>query len=347
MPTAQVEIIKSRSSTSNKLTSKEEVEFINDFRHNLVSSIGTVATIAGGGVLFLNFVIASKRLALDTEKIADDKRLTESRLIAERFSKAIEQLGSDSIHIRLGGIYSLEKIAIDSPGDYWTIVEVLTAFVRETSPHRTEKKFRKQEVPTDTQAVLTIVARREKVPEHRLPLTPSKLNLSSTSLTGANLIDANLLGANLEHMYAEKINLIRADLRAASLNNATILDADLRGSHMEFAKLKNASLTSSDLSSANLSDAILSDANLQNVSVHLANLTRADLSNANLKDADLRWSDLYATCLDGANLHSTDLTAVKNLTEDQVRSGILCRTKLPEHITGLDPDRDCARVEGT
>ncbi|WP_190824624.1 hypothetical protein [Saccharopolyspora pogona] len=34
--------------------------------------------------------------------------------ITERFSTAIEQLGSDKLQIRLGGIYALERIAHDS-----------------------------------------------------------------------------------------------------------------------------------------------------------------------------------------------------------------------------------------
>jgi hypothetical protein len=51
--------------------------------------------------------------------------------VTERYTRAIEQLGSDKIDIRLGGIYSLERIATDSTRDHPTIMEVLTAFIRE------------------------------------------------------------------------------------------------------------------------------------------------------------------------------------------------------------------------
>jgi hypothetical protein len=53
--------------------------------------------------------------------------------ITENFSKAIEQLGSDKLEVRLGGIYSLERISKESSDDYWPIMENLTAFVREHS----------------------------------------------------------------------------------------------------------------------------------------------------------------------------------------------------------------------
>jgi hypothetical protein len=55
--------------------------------------------------------------------------------ITERFTRAVDQLGSDKLEIRLGGIYALERIAKDSADkDHWTIMEILTAFVRERSP---------------------------------------------------------------------------------------------------------------------------------------------------------------------------------------------------------------------
>ncbi len=52
------------------------------------------------------------------------------RRITESFSKAVEQLGSDKLEVRLGGIYSLERISKESPDDYRTVMENLTAFVR-------------------------------------------------------------------------------------------------------------------------------------------------------------------------------------------------------------------------
>jgi len=67
--------------------------------------------------------------------------------VTERFTRAIDQLGATDnegknkkLEIRLGGIYALERIAWDSlamensPGrDYGTVMEVLTAYVRENT----------------------------------------------------------------------------------------------------------------------------------------------------------------------------------------------------------------------
>ncbi len=81
-------------------------------------------------------------------------RVSEEKQITERFSKAVEMLGHEgSIHIRLGGIYALERIAKDSERDRYPVMQVLAAFVRvktstivrqeasieENAPHRYEE----------------------------------------------------------------------------------------------------------------------------------------------------------------------------------------------------------------
>jgi hypothetical protein len=53
--------------------------------------------------------------------------------LADRYSKAVEQLSSDKLDVRVGGIYALERIARDSHRDHPTIMEVLAAFIREHS----------------------------------------------------------------------------------------------------------------------------------------------------------------------------------------------------------------------
>jgi hypothetical protein len=53
--------------------------------------------------------------------------------VTDRYTKAIEQLGSDKLDVRIGGIYALERIARDSARDHPVVMEVLTAFIREHS----------------------------------------------------------------------------------------------------------------------------------------------------------------------------------------------------------------------
>ena len=49
------------------------------------------------------------------------------------YTKTVEQLGSDKLDVRIGGIYALERVARDSKRDHPTVMEVLAAYVREHS----------------------------------------------------------------------------------------------------------------------------------------------------------------------------------------------------------------------
>src|SRR5580700_11327725 len=53
--------------------------------------------------------------------------------VTDRYTRAIEQLGSDKLDVRIGGIYALERVARDSAKDHQTVMEVLSAFIREHS----------------------------------------------------------------------------------------------------------------------------------------------------------------------------------------------------------------------
>ena len=57
--------------------------------------------------------------------MAETERANREADQRDRYAKAIEQLGSSKLDVRLGGIYGLERIAKTSERDHPTVVEVL------------------------------------------------------------------------------------------------------------------------------------------------------------------------------------------------------------------------------
>lgn len=115
-------------------------------------------------------------------------RLGEQGHVTDRYTKVIEQLGSDKLDIRLGGIYALERIARDSARDHPTVMEVLAAFVREHSrdvetDEEGKVKPRGPGLRTDLRATLTVISRRAVA--HDTPGT--RIDLARANLTHANL----------------------------------------------------------------------------------------------------------------------------------------------------------------
>ncbi|MDT3443831.1 pentapeptide repeat-containing protein [Pseudofrankia sp. BMG5.37] len=180
--------------------------------------------------------------------------------VREFYVAAIGLLSSDTVDGRLGGLYALERLANDSPDDQRTVVEVLSAFVREHA--RPPSPVRAPPAPTtpttDVQAALTILGRlpaRENVP--RADLTRVHLagaRLGGANLTGARLGGANLTGASLDGADLTGASLGGADLTGASLGGANLTDAGLGGANLTGAWLRGANLTDVWLVAANLTE---------------------------------------------------------------------------------------------
>ncbi len=179
------------------------------------------------GLLVLAGLYWTSRRVLAVE---DNVRVAQEGHITERFTKAIAQLGDDKMAIRLGGIYALERIAKDSEKDHGPIMEVLTAYVRENAPVQMEYTPKEDEKPpTDIQAILTVLGRRETTGKNR---GNARLDLSKTHLIGVVILPA----ANLSGLDLFAANLTRAWLFAANLSGATLREAILSGADLSWAK---------------------------------------------------------------------------------------------------------------
>jgi uncharacterized protein YjbI with pentapeptide repeats len=242
--------------------------------------------------------------------------LDATRQVTERFTRAVDQLGSEKLDVRLGGIYALERIARDSKGDHPQIVELLSAFIREHAslterPEDTEGQQDAPSLTTDVQAALTVLGRRKiKYDRQSIP----SVHLAYTYLRGAVLIDGHFERAGFRGAYLQ-------GARGASLRRVHLKEAHLREAHLEGAGLSEADMEGAILIGAYLENARLDGANLRG-----ANLTNAHLDGAALRGADLRGADcrgarfgaadLRETQLDGADLRGADLRSVRRSTAD-------------------------------
>ncbi|WP_406346937.1 pentapeptide repeat-containing protein [Streptomyces sp. NBC_00648] len=237
----------------------------NAFRGQLLQAMGGLVVVAGAAVGWQQF------------------RLAREGQITERFTRAIDHLGSQTLDVRLGGIYALERVARNSPDDRPTVTDILCAFVREHVPwpvgapdgpqHPTLTVDR--QVPwltnraPDVQTALYVLGRRPGHPqEHRLYLSRADLRraqLSKAQLEGVNLRHSNLSRAYMPKSNLEHSELVNVDLRHAQLRGARLSHADLRDVHLQHADLREAVLHGADLRGANLLDARLDGADLTDV----------------------------------------------------------------------------------
>ncbi|MET7658368.1 pentapeptide repeat-containing protein [Streptomyces sp. NPDC005463] len=266
-------------------------------------------------------------------------RLTRRGQITERFTKALERLGSTERYVRIGGILALEQIVQDAPEQAATdAARVLGHFIRDRAPKavlttptpgpdgRTptstppDSEELPQEPAADVQAALTALTRaesrthvdpRELLDLHGLHLAGAQLYRAD--LTEANLSGATLAGTDLGGATLTNANLGRATLTGANLGGATLTGADLLRATLTGADLLRATLTGADLrwatlTGAYLGGAMLTGADLRGATLTIANLSEATLTNANLHRAMLTEADLGGAMLTGADLRWAMLT---------------------------------------
>jgi uncharacterized protein YjbI with pentapeptide repeats len=262
-----------------------------------------------GGLLLIAGVVATWRQV----------QVSREGQITERFTRAMEHLGSETADVRLGGIYALERIARNSEMDRATITEILVAFVRghaswpagspvSPEPHPTpavdrQLRWLRDRAP-DVQAAMLVLGRRPRSrDEERVDLGTVDLRrsrLTRARMSGVRMRHANLADAWMREIYLEHGDLEDTDLRLTNLSEGHLTGAVLRHAYLDDANVRGAHLGGADLTATRLCRADLRDADLRRARLHHADLRGADLRGAQLDHAELagvladattRWPD--------------------------------------------------------
>jgi len=227
----------------------------------IVAVVGAAATFIVG---VLNFRRQGQSLRQQETFQVRQLELARSAQLTDRFSRAIEQLGGSSNHVRMGGVFALERIARDSPDDRQHIVDTLDAFVRERLPGASVGAggyvpILQLRAP-DAQAALTVLCRSPLADERVANRQPGLLDLSRTDLRRANLRGARLDAVNLWGTRLEGADLCEASLIDSTLENANFGRFDPgNDSFMRGADLSRADLTGARVAGAYNLDVAVTD----------------------------------------------------------------------------------------
>lgn len=143
-------------------------------------------------------------------RAANRSRIIENRQTSERFARAMELLNDSRREVRLGGIYTLERLAKDSPTCQGAMTEVLATYVREHSPWQPGDAAPGR-LTSEIQVILTVLGRRDwSAAREDKPL----------DLHGTSLARAHLPFAHLKHAFLYATNLTDALLFRANLQGA-------------------------------------------------------------------------------------------------------------------------------
>jgi hypothetical protein len=251
----------------------ERLKLQHDVRVGLLQAVAGVAVIAAVAVTW-------QQLDTDRRQLRQQLEVAGQEQAAERFAQALDQLGSEQLDVRLGGIYGLERIAargagaataaagayqpptdgsgpavpaggageVPDPG-WWAaqdrvqVYEILSAYVRTTS-HRPPVG------PAGAGAALQV-----SQPDVHAAVTALARR---TVLAGDPPLD--LTGSLLPAARLGWARLAGADLRGADLRGTSLQHATLAGAHLEQALLCGTQFQGADLTGAHLAGARASTA---------------------------------------------------------------------------------------
>ncbi|MER6957397.1 pentapeptide repeat-containing protein [Streptomyces sp. NPDC000618] len=268
------------------------------------------ATLATGLRTAVVAVVAALGAGVALLYTARTYRLTRRGQITDRFTKALERLGSDAQYVRIGGILALEQIVKDAPEQVATdAARVLNHFIRDRAP-RTGVRPHTVRIPDHPEASITVPLPAEPEADVQAALTALTRPESRTHVD--RRIDLDLHELHLAGVKLDGADLTKADLRGATLTKASLSKATLTG-----AVLCGATLEGADLSMAILARAVVSTANLTKAFLYRVTLEKADAARATLTGVDLSEATLVEASLVGAKLEGADLSGA-----------VLDRTKL-------------------
>ncbi|MFB6604303.1 pentapeptide repeat-containing protein [Streptomyces noursei] len=290
------------------------------------------ATVEGQFRLALVQSLAAAGAALALTYTARTYRLSYRGQVTERFSKALERLGSEEIYIRVGAVHALEQILYDAPGQAEPSAQVLASFVRHRSSLPTGGDIpENNQIPDDVQAALTTMTRINIRSSWPIDLSSlclpkdqfqfadlSEVNIRDCDLWAARFFGARLIRADLTRAQCEEANFDQADLERAVMDGTDLHRTWFRHADLTGAFMAKAFLNWSHFEQARLAGAFLDGAVAHRVLFDGADLRGARLSGADLSGAWFRGARLDNADLRDANLGEADLYDAQGITVEQI-----------------------------
>jgi Pentapeptide repeats (8 copies) len=223
---------------------------INDARLGIASVLAVLATAGGFAYTIRTY------------------RLSRRGQIADRYTKAVEQLSNTGSDIQIGGIYALEQTARDASEYQRTVIDVLAAHIRSRAPW--------PPLPAPISLRFRCLQRRSQVQ----PVLP-----------GPNIqVAMDVLRRLVRQVGKRDIDLRHTNLADVDLMDMYLWDAQLSAANLTRAKLNGADLRGADLRGAELRDAQLYQANFSEVKMWRGQVSEEDLTQVEGLES-VQWSD--------------------------------------------------------
>ncbi|MFF8873351.1 pentapeptide repeat-containing protein [Streptomyces massasporeus] len=280
------------------VAAQDRLKAVNDVRTTLLQ-------VVGGLVVFFGAYATWRQLRVSQEGL----RATQEGYVTDRFSRAVDQLGSDKLDVRIGGLHALWRIAEQSARDREAIISIQAAYLRTHLPWPPAGP----ESPAADVPINDIAPLETRAADAQVALTALGVLCRHREQSWVNLSITDLRRADCDGLWFPEVNFDRACMEAAglyhaNLTQASLVSVNLRHADLTTAILRRARCILADLRAAKLVETDLRDADFTETDLREANLRKADAHGAVFHRADLRMADLRGTDLSTAHFVDARLT---------------------------------------
>jgi uncharacterized protein YjbI with pentapeptide repeats len=140
-----------------------------------------------------------------------------------------EEVTEPNLEVRIGAIYSLERIAQDSLRDHWQIMEIIATYIRQsTSIYEMGDQERKKRAREDIVAALTVIGRRsEKQRKSEFQADRGLIDLDECYLAG---------------FYAKNLNFERTSFCGSFLSNGHLENTGFKNCNLDECSFKETNI---------------------------------------------------------------------------------------------------------
>ncbi|MFI7347455.1 pentapeptide repeat-containing protein [Streptomyces sp. NPDC049936] len=280
------------------VAAQDRLKAVNDVRTALLQVVGGLVVLFGAYATWRQLRVSQ-----------DGLRATQEGYVTDRFSRAVDQLGSDKLDVRIGGLHALWRIAEQSTRDREAIISLQAAYLRTHLPWPPAGP----ESPAPDVPINDIAPLETRAADAQVALTALGVLCERREQSWVNLSITDLRRADCDGLWFPEVNFDRACMEAASLyrvnlTQASLVSVNLRHADLTTGVLRRARCVLADLRAAKLVETDLCDADFTETDLREANLRKATAHGAVFHRADLRMADLRGTDLSTANLSEARLT---------------------------------------
>ena len=250
----------------------------------------TIISIVGGVIAIVGLILFYQRLKKQEEQID----LQRKQRTDDRFTTAVELLGSSETSARTGAIYSLYHLSIEDKKYRKEVAQILCSHIRSKTNEAKYQKEHKDRPSNEIQSTIDLLLKNQDgnkglycqdfAKEKNFPQT----NFEYAYLIKADFNRAQCQGADFSAAQFQEATFIHAQCQGADFNEVQCQGADFFDAQCQGANFNKAQCQGASFFKAQCQEAYFWDAHCQGAGFILAHCQAADFSNAQCQGAYFR-----------------------------------------------------------